>query len=294
MDQAEQLRNIIKLNKQQPKNIARILTVTSGKGGVGKSNIAVNLAVQFQNMGKKVIIFDADFGLANVEVMFGAIPKYNLSDLIYNGMNIRDIITQGPENVGFISGGSGIVGLNNMSKAQISFLIRNMAELDNLADIIIIDTGAGISDSVMEFVMAGNEILLVVTPDPSSLTDSYSLLKAMNSNPRYDKSLTVVKVIANKAATREEGEQIYDKLYTVVEKFLDINMEFLGIIPTDPNIERAVIQQKPVSIYVPQTKSVKSFEKIAVSIIDNTKYEHSSEKLGMSEMFSRFLNRYKF
>ena len=131
MDQAEQLRNAVKtMNRNKNKSCARVMTVTSGKGGVGKSNISVNLAVQLSKMGKRVIIFDADFGLANVEVMFGAIPQDNLSDLIYNGKQITDIITPGPLNIGFISGGSGIIGLNNLYKEQILYVIKSMSELN--------------------------------------------------------------------------------------------------------------------------------------------------------------------
>ena len=154
MDQAEKLRNVIKLKNQKLPQKARVITVTSGKGGVGKSSVTVNLAIQFQKMNKKVIIFDADLGLANVEVMLGAIPKHNLSDVIYRGMDIRQIITEGPAGVSFISGGSGIVGMNNLSKDQITFLVRNLAQLDEMADIVLVDTGAGIADSVLEFVMA--------------------------------------------------------------------------------------------------------------------------------------------
>ena len=144
MDQAQQLRNVIKKQNQKVvKNTARVLTVTSGKGGVGKSNLSVNLAIQFRKMGKKVVIFDADFGLANVEVMFGAIPKHNLSDLIYRNKSIEEIITEGPMEIGFISGGSGILGLNNLTKEQIQYLVKSLEELSAIADIIIVDTGCG-------------------------------------------------------------------------------------------------------------------------------------------------------
>ena len=149
MDQAQQLRNVIKLRDQNNQKVeasqmARVVTVTSGKGGVGKSNLAVNLAVQLRKAGKRVIIFDADFGLANVEVMFGAIPQYNLSDFIYRGKRIQEIITPGPMDIGFISGGSGIIGLNNLYREQIMYLVKAIEELNTLADYIIIDTGAGI------------------------------------------------------------------------------------------------------------------------------------------------------
>lgn len=125
MDQAEQLRNVIKQKNQNNISNARVITITSGKGGVGKSNMAVNLAIMFRKMGQRVIILDADFGLANVEVMFGTVPKYNLSDLIFGGKSIREIITTGPMDIGFISGGSGIVGLNNLTKEQISYLVHS-------------------------------------------------------------------------------------------------------------------------------------------------------------------------
>ena len=144
MDQAEQLR-IIKANNQI-RPTARVITVTSGKGGVGKSNMSINLAIQFRKMGKRVIILDADFGLANIEIMFGAIPKHNLCDLVYEGKSISDIITWGPMEVGFISGGSGIAGMSNLGKDALTCIIQNLAELDALTDIIIVDTGAGISD----------------------------------------------------------------------------------------------------------------------------------------------------
>ncbi len=154
MDQAENLRNIIKKQNQRDVGNARVIAVTSGKGGVGKSSVSINLAVQFARMGKKVIILDADFGLANIEVMFGVIPKYNLSDLMLNGMDIKDIITDGPEGVKFISGGSGIAKLVNLDKEQVKRLVNKLSELESMADVIIIDTGAGISASVMEFLVA--------------------------------------------------------------------------------------------------------------------------------------------
>ena len=131
MDQAEQLRNLIKANSQAKKPVARVLTVTSGKGGVGKSNTSINLAIQFRKMGQKVIILDADFGLANIEIMFGAVPKYNLSDLIYEGKGIKEIITRGPMGVGFISGGSGVASLSNMTQDNIQCIVQSLAELDD-------------------------------------------------------------------------------------------------------------------------------------------------------------------
>ena len=202
MDQAEQLRNIIKAESQNKRPLARIITVTSGKGGVGKSNTSINLAIQLRKMGQRVIIMDADFGLANIEIMFGTIPKYNLSDLIYQGKDIKEIITWGPGEVGFISGGSGIVGLSNLRREYLAYIVQNLAKLDAIADIIIIDTAAGISDAVLEFLVASGEILVVTTPEPTSITDSYSLLKELNRHPRYVPENTRIKVITNRIETR--------------------------------------------------------------------------------------------
>ena len=185
MDQAEHLRNVVKLREQRNIENARLITVTSGKGGVGKSNTAVNLAVAFRKMGKRVIIFDADFGLANVEVMFGTVPKYNLSDVIYRGMPLSEVVTKGPMDIGFISGGSGIVGLNDLSADQVRELVRSLSALNRMTDILIIDTGAGVSNQVLSFVIKSPEVILVVTPEPASMTDSYSLVKALYRNEDF-------------------------------------------------------------------------------------------------------------
>ena len=220
MDQAENLRNVIKAHNIKSVENTKVITITSGKGGVGKSNMAVNLAVQFTKMGKKVIILDADFGLANVEVMFGTLPNYNLSDVIFKGKSIRDIITEGPMGIGFISGGSGVVGLNNLKSEQITFLVHNLTLLNDLCDILIIDTGAGVSDQVMEFVLASPEVVLISTPEPSSLTDSYSLMKAMYKSDRYIEGGTNVHLVANKVTSESEGKAVYSKMLSVVQKFL--------------------------------------------------------------------------
>lgn len=293
MDQAQNLRNIIKMNKNiaLPTTNTRIIAVTSGKGGVGKSNVSVNLAVNLKKMGKRVLIFDADFGLANVEVMFGAIPKHNLNDVIYNGMPIKDIISVGPYDIPFISGGSGILGLSNLNRDQLGLLLRSMSELDDMADIIIIDTGAGIADTVMEFVSASSEVILVTTPEPSSLTDSYSLLKVLSCRNNFDRVNTTIKVVANKASSREEGESVFNRLRTVSDQFLNINMSFLGIVPKDAALEKAVMQQVPVSISSPDSKSARSFEELATSIINNATYNERNNS-GMARMIAKLFNRF--
>jgi flagellar biosynthesis protein FlhG len=287
MDQAENLRNVIKAQNIRTVERTKVITITSGKGGVGKSNMAVNLAVQFTKMGKRVIILDADFGLANVEVMFGTIPNYNLSDVIFKGMSIRDIITTGPMGIGFISGGSGVVGLNNLNREQIAFLVHNLSLLNDLCDILIIDTGAGVSDQVMEFVLASPEVILVSTPEPSSLTDSYSLMKAMYKSPKYSKENTNVHLVANKVMNESEAMAVYNKLLSVVQKFLGGDLDYLGYISYDVQLEKAVRNQKVVSLEYQTAKATKCFESIAGKLLKKDDSNHF--KWGVSHIFSTLL-----
>lgn len=287
MDQAERLRNIIKANSHS-RALARVITVTSGKGGVGKSNTSINLAIQFRKMGQKVIILDADFGLANIEIMFGAVPKHNLCDLIYQGKNIKEIITWGPMDVGFISGGSGIAGMSNLSRDYLTYIIQNLAELDAIADVIIVDTGAGISDAVLEFLVASGEILLVTTPEPTSITDSYSLLKALNRHPRFSVQNSQIKVIANRVEKEEEGVVLFQKLNTVVTRYLKLPITYLGAVVQDPQLSKAVMQQMPVSIQNPTAKSSIAYENIA-RILMNKEEDMPIKRRGMAAFFSHII-----
>lgn len=290
MDQAENLRNIIKMNQQPQRPVARVITVTSGKGGVGKSNTAINLAIQFRQMGQRVIILDADFGLANIEIMFGTVPRHNLCDLIYQGKNIKDIITWGPGGVGFISGGSGIAGLSNLSREYLIYIIQNLAELDAIADIVIVDTGAGISDAVLEFLVASGEIILVTTPEPTSITDSYSLLKALNRHDRFSSDTSQIKVMANKVESKEEGKALFTKLNAVVARYLKLPISYLGSVPQDSHLNQAVMQQTPVSLANPNAKSAKAYQEIAQVLM----YGEQSllpQKRGMAAFFSHIITK---
>lgn len=290
MDQAEQLRRIIKGSAPPKRPLARVITVTSGKGGVGKSNTAINLAIQFRKMEQKVIILDADFGLANIEIMFGAVPKHNLCDFIYQGKSIKDIITWGPMEVGFISGGSGIAGMSNLDKDHLSTIIGDLAQLDEMADTIIVDTGAGIADAVLEFLVASGEILLVTTPEPTSITDSYSLLKALSRHPRYSPETTQIRVLANKVTGENEAQVLYTKLQTVVERYLKVPISYLGMVPQDPQLARAVMQQMPVSLENPRARSAMAYEAVAAKLM-NREVEQNIKRRGMAGFFSHIISR---
>lgn len=262
MDQAEQLRNIIKM-QVRPKTVSRVITVTSGKGGVGKTSLSVNLAIRLQKMGKRVVILDADFGLANIEIMLGVRPVFNLADLMFKGKSLKDIIMTGPEGIGFISGGSGIKELAKLDRDQIYYVMQSLGELDDIADIIIVDTGAGIADSVLEFAAVSEEVLLVVTPEPTSITDAYALLKTLNRTEEFQASQTVIKLVANRVNTEQQGKEIFDKVSLVADKFLNIQLEYLGAVLDDDCVSRAVMQQKPLVLAYPNTPAAASMFQLA-------------------------------
>ena len=291
-DQAENLRQMVQasgsVSGTNGRPLARVITVTSGKGGVGKSNTSINLAIQFRNLGKRVIILDADFGLANIEIMFGTVPNHNLSDLIYQGKNIKDIITWGPGDVGFISGGSGIAGLSNLSRDYLTYIIRNLAELDAIADVIIIDTGAGISEAVLEFLVASGEILLVTTPEPTSITDSYSLLKALNRHPRFSRENTKIKVLTNRVGNDREGDLLFQKLNVVVTRYLGLTLEHIGSVPQDKMLSDAVMQQMPVSLAHPGAKSAMAYRSITETLM-GLENDGKVKRRGMAAFFSHIV-----
>ena len=262
MDQAQNLRNIIKAGGTK-EVLSRVITVTSGKGGVGKSNLAINLAISLSRLGKKVVVLDADFGLANIEVMLGIRPQYNLSDLMFRGKSLSEIITAGPENVGFISGGSGIREMTNLTKEQLINLSSRLSELDRQTDVVIIDTGAGISGNVMEFVVLSGEVLLIATPEPTSITDAYALLKTLNYQPEFTREHCHIKLIANKVSNEKDGRELFEKLSVVADKFLNISLEYMGAVPSDNNMSKAVMKQQPLSVAYPNSQAARAIDDMA-------------------------------
>jgi len=289
MDQASNLRNIVKRSQAFTPSRARVITVTSGKGGVGKSNVSVNLAIQLRKMGKKVIIFDADFGLANVEVIFGIIPKYNLFDIIYNHKSINEVLQNGPLGIEFLSGGSGVKELLKLDHAQVEFLVQKLNELDKYADVIIIDTGAGISDAVLSFIQASNEVILVTTPEPTSVTDAYAVLKAIKNN-KIDHVNRNINVLINRVSSDAEGLDIYEKLNKVTQKFLGLALRNIGFLPEDKSLPKAVIEQKPVTILYPRSPVTKAFERLGKNVMDSSVYVNPATG-GFSSIFSGMLRR---
>lgn len=291
MDQAEKLRmmfqNKIQNNVKPASFSSRIITVTSGKGGVGKTNTTVNLAIQLTKLGKKVVILDADLGLANIELLLGITPKYTLADVINGKKTIEEILTLGPLGIKFISGGSGIQQLISVSDSQLNFFVQNLVKLDKIADIILIDTGAGLSNSVMSFVKAVNEIIIVTTPEPTSITDAYSLIKVLKSD---GSEIPKINIIINRVDDDNEGNEVFEKLCKVSTKFLQINLENLGYIQYDPYLVKAVKRQQPVMILYPKAISTKAFENIGSKLLNL----HSEELnvSGITLFIKRLINTF--
>lgn len=289
-DQAEVLRQMVGVNEtnkivQQDK--MRIITVASGKGGVGKSNFSVNLALAMQLLGKNPIILDADFGLANVEIILGERPEFNLSHLIKEQCRIEDLVTLSKYGLSFISGGSGIKDMNFLSAYQINKVSGQLEQLSTLTDTLIIDTGAGINDIVIKFCKLAHEVYIVVTPEPTSITDSYALIKTLIGQFELD---STINIIVNKAISQEEAHEVFHKLYYVTEQFLKKSIQYGGYIPYDEQLFRSVKEQVPVFEYNRQSKSSVAYYQIAKNVLGNNDEQINTRESWISrfkKIFSR-------
>lgn len=298
MDQAEKLRQVIEELKAKQlgsrmampeppvKRSARVLTVTSGKGGVGKTNVTVNLAIALSEQGYRVVILDADFGLANIDVLFGIVPQHTLLDVVRNRKNILEILTDGPRNTRFISGGSGVEDLLKLDRQQIARFIDNMALLDKLADIIIVDTGAGLSDNVMSFIMAADEVLLVTTPEPTSITDAYALIKMVSNRDRTKR----IRLVVNRAENSMEANDVLNKLVLVADRFLGLKLEPAGYIINDDAVTRAVKQQQPFMILYPRSQAARNVKEMSAKLMSTENADETQQNYGIRAFFNRLVD----
>jgi len=284
-DQAEKLREMIKLRKNYPGNgkekndvpenspspviDSRVIAVTSGKGGVGKTNFTINLGITLAKAGKKVVILDADLGLANIDVILGSIPKYTLVDLMETDLPIEKVMSEGPGGIRVISGASGVEGLIDMSEENIGRLNRRFSEVSRYADFILIDTGAGISKSVLSFVLAAQEVLVISTPEPTSITDAYAVIKAIGNQER-DKS---IQLLINKVRDPKEANEVYQKLYRVGKQFLHMDIGLLGYLREDPQVVKAVYSQNPFAVQFPGSHAAKDLNLVAQNLIEKEVYK---------------------
>ena len=253
VDQAAGLRKITKPNP------VRVIAVTSGKGGVGKTNVSVNLGVAMANEGKKVMLLDADLGLANIDIMLGLNPQYNLSHVISGERTLEEIVVSGPAGLKVIPASSGTQNMAELTPAEHAGMIQAFSEIGHDLDVLIVDTAAGITDSVVSFTRAAQEVIIVVCDEPASITDAYALMKLLNRDYRIQR----FRVLSNMAHSMQEGHDLFNKMVKVTDKFLDVTLDFMGTVPYDEYLRKALKKQKAVIDAYPRSKSAMAFKNLA-------------------------------
>lgn len=291
MDQAEVLREMRKtgremyegnlLIKQKMRNQhTRVVAITSGKGGVGKTNVAVNIAYILSTMGKRILLLDADAGLANIDVILGITPEYNLCHVLQGERTLSETIVQGPGGVKILPAASGIQQMAELSRGQRVTLLEELDNLEEEMDFMFIDTGAGIAGNVMYFATSAREIIVVVSPEPTSLTDAYALIKVLCQNYVTRRFM----ILVNMAKGYNEAKAVHGRLSNATNHFLNLSVEYLGYIPFDQNVPKAVKQQRALAEIFPSTKASRHLFAIAEKLCHE---QTENCETGMIKFFSR-------
>jgi len=240
----------------------QVIAVTGGKGGVGKTNVSVNLSVSLAQSGRRVVLMDADLGLANVDVLLGLKPTHNIANLLAGECGLREIMVEAPGGLRIVPASSGTQSLVNLSAHEHAELIHAFSEMEDEIDVLVVDTAAGISESVVSFVRAAQEVLVVVCDEPTSITDAYALIKLLNR----DSGMNRFRVLANMVRSEQEGRNMYAKLTTVTDRFLDVTLQYVGSIPYDESVRKAVQKQQPVCRAFPRSPAAQAFSKLAQKV----------------------------
>lgn len=260
----------------------RIIAITSGKGGVGKTNIAVNMAIAYSQLGKKVILIDGDLGMANVNVLLSVVPQYNLMHVINRKKTMNEIILDTEFGFKFIAGANGFSKIANLSNDELDYFAKEFASLSN-ADIIIIDTGAGISNNVLQFLAAADEVYVITTPEPTAITDAYGIIKIITTELLHRQ--INLKLLVNRVHSSDEGKRISDLIINIVAQFLNYKVEYIGFVYDDPVVQASVIRQKPFMIINPTSKPAVCLKHI-VGRIEKTDIPSDA---GVSNFLKKFL-----
>lgn len=283
LEQVSKLKERVTEHQALPKT--HVISVSSGKGGVGKTSFAVNFAIALSRMGKRVLVIDADFGLANIDVMLGVSVVHDLSSVIRGEQDIRDVIVEGHHGVKFISGGSGVYELVSLDEARVARLVSQMCRLEDIADIILLDTGAGISDVVLRVVRSSDEAFVITTPEPTAIMDAYALIKTVNrfgDNPD-------MRLIVNLVNSNKEGNEMLSGFARVVKKNMEIDLNRTGFILKDPSVALAVKAQVPLLIGYPNSPAAQNIQSIASSYLDVPFAETRGQ--GLSHFLARLLKK---
>ena len=298
MDQVNGIRNIINTEIPNHKDqdlgerpsirqqavFPRVISVTSGKGGVGKTNIVCNLAIAFSRLGKKVLVLDADLGLANIDILYDLKPLYNMEHVINGGKKLSDIIMDGPEGIRIIPAGSGLSDLTNLTEGQKLNLLSEFESLDETIDIFLIDTGAGISSNVIYFNLAADECIVVATDEPTSLTDAYAMIKVMAI--KY--GTTYFKLLVN-MVNEKQAKSVFFSMNQAVERFLNhVFIDYIGYIPADDLLKQALIKRKTIMELYPDAKASRFFNTLAKRLLQNPPRVYDSGNIKF--FLKRFIN----
>ncbi len=276
-DQAQRLRELVDQNRQPTLSVvpppplpiakhARTVAVTSGKGGVGKTNIVTNLAIALARRGKKILLVDADLSLANVDVLLGLQPKFNLSHVVSGEKRLREIVLEGPHSIRLVPAASGVQEMADLREDNLQTLIADFSDFDQEFDLILIDTAAGISESVLSFAVASQEVLLITTPEPTSYVDAYQMLKNLH---RYTPHQPV-HLIVNMATSEKEGRQTADFMREMADKFLQHSLNHIGTILRDPDVPASIRLQKPFLEESPHGPAARGIQQLATRLMNQT------------------------
>jgi flagellar biosynthesis protein FlhG len=290
-DQAEKLREMMRNKKALEKTAfpqngkkTRIVTITSGKGGVGKTNVSVNMALAYARLGKKVVVMDADLGLANVNVMLNLIPKFNLYHVIRKQKTMREIMLDTEYGISIVAGASGFSKIANLNEEERQEFIDELETLSN-ADIIIIDTSAGVSDNVLDFIAAADDAVIITTPEPTAITDAYGIIKIIATE--IDNLNMGLKLVVNRVKSAAEAKKVADRMTGIAGQFLNLKVEYLGFIYDDAMVSHAVIRQKPFMVIDPKCKASQCVQ----HIVGRMEKSDTRESGGFGNMFKRFFGR---
>lgn len=242
----------------------RVIAVTSGKGGVGKTNVVANLAVGLARAGKRVLVLDADLGLGNIDVLLGLVPQYTLEDVLGGSRRLSDIVIQGPAGIRVLPAGSGLPQLTTLTDTQQLILQNELEQIADDVEVLLIDTGAGVSPNVTYFAAAAQETIVVISPEPTSLTDAYALMKVLCRQHRERR----FKVLVNMVKSQRDATQTFRKLDVAAERFLNVSLEYLGFIPLDDYLPMAVIEQKAVTERFPSSPAGRAFVELAKKVAE--------------------------
>lgn len=240
----------------------RVIAVTSGKGGVGKTNVVANLAVSLSKVGKRVLILDADLSLGNLDVLLGLVPRHTIEDVLVGTQTLAEIMLTGPAGIHVLPASSGVPRLTSLTEAQQLMIQEQLADLAAEMDVLLIDTGAGISQNVTFFASSADETMVIISPEPTSLTDAYALIKVLARQYRERR----FKVLVNQAKSPREASEVFGKLDVAVDRFLHVAVELVGVIPADDYVHMAVMQQKAVSDMFPEAPAAQAFKRLAQQV----------------------------